>query len=134
MKLFFDADGAVKTQCLDSDGNGTLDVRYRLSGGAVIEGLVDSNGDGKGDVQPGLRRRQGRAPRGRHEQGRPPGRGAVPERLSNVVRQCQDDNYDGSVDTCFEGEKVVPVSGVKELSEPLGALGCGGFDAFWKRR
>jgi hypothetical protein len=53
---------------------------------------------------------------------------------SNVVRQCQDDNYDGSVDTCFEGQKPVPVSGVKELKEPLGTLDCGGFDAFWKRR
>jgi hypothetical protein len=51
-----------------------------------------------------------------------------------VVRQCEDSEYDGAVDRCFEGEKVVPVTGVKELKEPLGELGCGGFDPFWRQR
>ena len=64
------------------------------------------------------------------------GRADVAQYLSGVAvtRQCQDDNYDGTVDACFEGEKVVPVTGVKELRQPLGELGCGGFDAFWRRR
>jgi hypothetical protein len=52
---------------------------------------------------------------------------------ANVVRQCEDTQYDGSVDQCFEGQKVVPVSGVKDLKKPLAALGCGTFDPFWRR-
>ena len=123
----------MKTQCLDSDGNGTLDVRYRLAGGAVTEGLVDSSGDGKGDVrQVYAGGKVEHLEADTNKDGRPD----VVQYLngSAVARQCQDDNYDGTVDACFEGEKVVPVSGVKELREPLGALGCGGFDAFWKRR
>jgi hypothetical protein len=50
-----------------------------------------------------------------------------------VIRQCEDKEYDGSIDQCFEGQKVVPISGVKDVSKPLGNLACGGFDPFWRR-
>jgi hypothetical protein len=50
-----------------------------------------------------------------------------------VVRQCEDAKFDGTVDQCFEGQKVVPVSGVTDLRKSLEDLNCGSFDPFWKR-
>jgi hypothetical protein len=50
----------------------------------------------------------------------------------DVVRQCEDSEFDGTVDRCFEGQSLVPVSGVTDLSAPLEKLGCGGFHPFWR--
>jgi len=94
---------------------------------------VDSNGDGKGDQRQVFEDGKiARIEADTNQDGRPD----VVQYLSgsSVIRQCQDDNYDGTVDACFEGEKVVPVSGVTDLHQPLGTLDCGGFDPFWKRR
>ena len=35
-----------------------------------------------------------------------------------VKRQCQDDDHDGTIDACFEGETPVPVSGVLDAARP----------------
>jgi hypothetical protein len=133
VKLFFDGSGGVRSQCIDSDGNGRLDVRYRISGGAVQEGLVDSSGDGNGNLrQVYTNGTIAHLEADTNNDGRPD----VVQYLSgtDVVRQCEDSEYDGTVDTCFEGEAVVPVTGVTDLSEPLGSLGCGRFDPFWRNR
>jgi hypothetical protein len=122
----------VEAQCLDSDGNRTLDVRYRIANGVVVEGLVDTNRDGKADARQSW---SGGAIAHVEVDTNGDGRADVVQYFSgpNVVRQCEDAQFDGSVDQCFEGQKVVPVSGVKDLSRALGALNCGGFDPFWRR-
>jgi hypothetical protein len=94
---------------VDANGDGKADQRQVFEGGSIARIEADTNQDGRPDVVQYLSG-------------------------TNVVRQCQDDSYDGTVDACFEGEKVVPVTGVKELRQPLGSLDCAGFDAFWKRR
>jgi hypothetical protein len=131
-KIFLGAGGAVEAQCLDSDGNRSLDVRYRVSGGAVVEGLVDTTNDGKADIRQAW---SGGAIAHAEIDTNADGRADVVQYFSgaNVVRQCEDAQYDGSVDQCFEGQKVVPVSGVTNLAAKLPALGCGSFDAFWRR-
>jgi hypothetical protein len=123
----------VRSQCIDSDGNGSLDVRYRVSGGAVQEGLVDSSGDGNGNLrQVYANGTIAHLEADTNNDGRPD----VVQYLSgpDVVRQCEDSEYDGTVDRCFEGDQVAPVTGVTDLSEPLGSLGCGSFDSFWRSR
>jgi hypothetical protein len=52
----------------------------------------------------------------------------------NTIRQCEDAEFDGRIDRCFEGEKLVDVTGVTDVSAPLERLGCGGLHRFWRSR
>jgi len=49
-----------------------------------------------------------------------------------VVRQDEDEDFDGRIDRRFEGAKQVPLEGRPEAPEALRALDCGSFDSFWK--
>jgi len=131
VKVFFDDAGDIRSQCVDNDGNGRFDVRYRFSGGQVRTGLVDGDGDGRGETRQVFE--NGQAVRSEVDTNGD-GRADVAQYLEGgqMVRQCEDADYDGRVDRCFEGQSLVDVTGVTDLSEPLGELGCGGFDAFWR--
>ena len=104
---------------------------YRLQGGVVVEGLVDSTGDGKGDVRQGF---EGGEMASAEVDTNGSGRADVVQYFAggNIIRQCQDDDANGTVDACFEGEAQVPVSGTTELAT-VKELGCGTADRFWKR-
>jgi hypothetical protein len=52
----------------------------------------------------------------------------------NVIRQCEDAEFDGRIDRCFEGESLAEVSGVTDVGAPLESLGCGSLHSFWRRR
>jgi hypothetical protein len=132
VRIFLNADGTPRSQCVDSNGNGKLDARYRLSGGQINEGVLDTKGDGKGDLR---QKFEGgvvtRVEVDTNNDGRPD----VIQYLQGeaIVRQCEDSEFDGTIDRCFEGESAVAVSGVTDVSQPIGDLGCGGFHSFWRR-
>ena len=52
----------------------------------------------------------------------------------NVIRQCEDSEFDGVIDRCFEAQNLVDVSGVTDVGEALEELGCGSFHPFWRGR
>jgi hypothetical protein len=51
-----------------------------------------------------------------------------------VIRQCEDVEFDGQIDRCFEGQDLVELSGVTDVGDPLERLGCGSFHSFWRGR
>ena len=52
----------------------------------------------------------------------------------NINRQCEETEFDGQIDRCFEGENLVGVSGVTDVEAPLEKLGCGNLHPFWRGR
>jgi hypothetical protein len=132
VKLFLNGDGTPRAQCTDTNGNGKLDQLYRLEGGQVSEGVVDTTGDGQADQMIVY---EGGAPARIHVDTNGDGKADVIQYLSggNVVRQCEDSVFDGAIDRCFEGTKLVETSGVIDLSEPLPKMTCGGFHPGWRR-
>ncbi|MGH2901678.1 MAG: hypothetical protein ACRDMZ_23590, partial [Solirubrobacteraceae bacterium] len=133
-KLTLDASGQVTQQCIDTDGNGTLDARAVVEGGVVTEVWIDTKGKGVADQ------------RELYKGGQRVGLEADTngDRKVDVVqtfeggqlaRQDEDTNFDGVVDQRFEGGKPVPVPpGTKAGSAPLGPLDCGRFSEFWTAR
>jgi hypothetical protein len=132
-KLWLAADGNVAAQCLDTDGNGTLDRRTELAGGVARSALLDTNGDGKADQR--VRYDGGQAVRLEADTNGD-GKADVVQHLRGeaVARQCEDGDYDGRIDRCFEGTAPVAVSGETDVSAALGRLECGGFDRFWNEK
>jgi hypothetical protein len=123
----------VKAQCLDTDGNGTLDRRTELAGGVARSALLDTNGDGKADQR--VRYEGGQAVR-LDADTNGDGKADVLQTLKGeaIARQCEDGDYDGRIDRCFEGTAAVAVTGETDVSAPLGRLECGGFDRFWNEK
>jgi hypothetical protein len=99
----------ARSALLDTNGDGKADQRVRYEDGQAVRLEADTNGDGKADVVQHLR---GEA----------------------IARQCEDGDYDGRIDRCFEGTAPVAVSGETDVSAPLGRLECGGFDRFWNEK
>jgi hypothetical protein len=132
-RLFLNPDGSVRTQCRDTDRNGSFDARVQLgAGGVPSDALVDSNGDGKAEqrqvFEGGNLARVELDTNGNQ-------RADVVQYYAGgaVARQCQDDDHDGTVDACFEGEKAVPVSGIRELGPAFDKLSCGSAHELWRR-
>ncbi|HUF75411.1 MAG TPA: hypothetical protein VMM35_04000, partial [Longimicrobiales bacterium] len=131
-RLLLAGDGSVRTQCQDTSGNGRFDASYRFENGVTREGLVDTGGDGAADQR--LVYENGQVARVDVDTNGD-GRVDVIQYMAggNVVRQCEDSTFDGEIDRCFEGQTVVPVSGVTDVSARLPKLDCGSFHAFWRR-
>ncbi len=130
-KLFLNADGSVEAQCLDTDGNGRFDARASVEGGIVSLVLLDQDGDGRAD-QRELYEAGARV--GLEADTNGDGRPDVVQVVAGteVVRQDEDADYDGTLDRRFEGE----VSSEIEAPAPpmLPSLDCGGVDRFWASR
>jgi hypothetical protein len=94
---------------VDTDRDGVGEQRQIYSGGQLSRVEVDSNDDGRADVVQYLVD-------------------------GNIVRQCEDTEFDGQIDRCFEGEKLVGVSGVTDVEASLEKLGCGNLHPFWRGR
>ena len=101
----------------DTSGDNTPDVRklFQTMGEGSVARLVlvcreaDLNGDGRKDIV-----------RLYTEEGRP-------------QREEVDRDFDGRIDTRFEGEQAVPLPGPIDAPPSLPELGCGRFDDFWSR-
>jgi len=98
---------AIVESLLDSDGNGRADQREIYRGGKRVRVELDTNGSGRPDVV-------------QHLEG------------ENVVRQEEDSDHDGRLDRAFEGQKPVPMANEAKAPPPLPKLDCGRFDVFWK--
>ncbi len=48
-----------------------------------------------------------------------------------VVQQCQDDDFDGTLDACFRGQEPTAMVADTAAGAPLEALGCGRFHSLW---
>ena len=132
-KLFINPDGSIRSQCVDLDGNGAFDVRYRIDGGIVSEGLVDTDRDGVGEQRQIYSGGQlSRVEVDTNDDGRPDVVQYVVD--GNIVRQCEDSEFDGQIDRCFEGESLVGVTGVTDVQAPLEKLSCGNLHPFWRGR
>jgi hypothetical protein len=130
-KLSLDASGQVTAQCVDTDGNGTLDARAVVSGGAVSEVWIDTKGKGVADQRELYQGGQRVALEADTNGDR---KADVVQTFSGgaVGRQDEDTNFDGVVDQRFEGGKAVAVpAGTKLGTAPLGPLECGRFSDFW---
>jgi hypothetical protein len=132
-KAFINPDGSIRGQCVDLDGDGVFDVRYRIEAGAVSEGWVDTDRDGVGEQRQVY---AGGQPARIEVDTNDDGRADVVQYLSNgnVARQCEDAEFDGRIDRCFEGETLVGVSGVTDVGAHLESLGCGSLHPFWRER
>jgi len=132
-KLFINADGSVRSQCLDNDGDGVFDVRYRIEAGVVSAGLVDTDRDGVGE-----QRQVYAGGQLSHVEidTNGDGRADVVRYVAdgNVIRRCEDAEFDGEIDRCFEGQSLVELSGVTDVAPPLESLGCGSLHPFWRGR
>jgi hypothetical protein len=133
-KLTLDANGQVTSQCVDTNGNGTLDARAIVAGGVVTEVWIDTKGKGIAD-QRELYEGGQRAALEADTNGDK--RVDVVQVFAGgqLARQDEDTNYDGVVDQRFEGGKPVAVpAGTKIGTAPLGPLDCGRFSDFWTAR
>jgi hypothetical protein len=129
-KLYLRPDGTVRSQCVDGDGNGSLDTRLRLDdAGKIAEVALDTNADGKVDQQESYQggilirfdadtNGDGKTDVVEHHKG------------ETITHQDQDSDFDGVLDYRFVGEKSTPI---REKVPALGTLGCGAFDDFWKK-
>ena len=119
-KLLLDASGQVTAQCLDTDGNGTLDARAIVANGAVTEVLLDTKGKGKVDQREvykgGQRVRLEADTNGDHK-------ADVIQTFdgqNQLARQDEDTNFDGTIDRSFAGGKAAPPpANPKISSEPF---------------
>ena len=130
-RLWLDASGQVTAQCLDTDGNGTLDARAIVSNGAVSEVLLDTKGKGKVDQREVYKGGQRVAleadTNGDHKVD-------VIQTFEGgqLARQDEDTNFDGTIDRSFAGGKAAPPpANPKISSEPFAGLDCGRFSDFW---
>jgi hypothetical protein len=133
-RLFLAPDGSVTAQCVDTDGNGTLDARATVQNGVVTEVLIDTHGKGVANQREiwrdGQRVELQADTNGDHKVD-------VVQRFENgvVVQQDEDTNFDGILDRRFVGKKPAPIPpGTPVPGPPLGPLDCGRFSDAWRAR
>ena len=132
-KLFINADGSIRSQCVDHDGDGAFDVRYRIEAGVVSEGLVDTDRDGVGEQRQVYVGGTALPRRGRHQWRRSSRRDPVRGRREHhpPVRGHRVRRPDRPL---LRGRGLVEVSGVTDVEAPLESLGCGNLHPFWRGR
>ena len=130
-RLFLDPAGQVTAQCVDTDGNGSLDARAVVSNGVVSEVLIDTKGKGRVDqrevYKDGQRVALEADTNGDHKID-------VIQTFEGgqLARQDEDTNFDGVIDRSFAGGKSVPVPADPKIAlEPFATLDCGRFSDFW---
>ena len=122
----------MKTQCRDTDKNGTFDAQVAVGAdGTPKEALADTNGDGAAENRQVFE--GGALARVEIDTNKNSKPDVVQYYAGNAVsRQCQDDDHNGTIDACFQGESPVAVSGVTQPA-PLEKLSCGSAHELWKR-
>ena len=131
-KLYLNARGQVAAQCVDAEGDGTLEMKLVFEGQVLREALIDTNGDGRADQREVYAEGQRvRLEADTNGDGRPD----VVQFFEGdeVVRQDEDSDFDGTIDLRFEDGQPTEVGVDASAPAPLGELGCGPFHAFWQR-
>ena len=131
-KIFLSASGQEIRQCLDSQSEGRFDLVIFRDGQKLRETWLDSEGDGLTDQRDVYRNGQRvRVEIDSNGDGRPD----VQQLLGpsgDIERQDEDSDFDGRWDRSFVGDRPAPLPESSEAPGALEEFDCGAFDAFWQ--
>ena len=132
-RIFLDpSTGQEIGRCVDSSGDGQLDLRINRDGQTVSQTLLDLDQDGRADerdlYQDG---RRARVEIDTNADGRPDVVQTLAADGESVARQDEDSDYDGRMDRSFVGDQPAELQGNPKAPGKLPELDCGRFDRFW---
>ena len=133
-KIFLTGDSSQEIRrCIDSNGDGQLDLMILQKDGKMSQTLLDLDQDGQADQRDLYDEgRRTRIEIDTNADSRPD----VVQRLGTdgqtVSQQDEDTDYDGRIDQRFIADQPTPLKGTPEAPEKLPKLKCGPFDSFWK--
>jgi len=132
-KIFLDGvSGTEIRRCVDSGGDGKLDLLILREGDALSETILDLDQDGQGDQRDVYG--QGRRTRveiDTNADTRPDVVQTLDEDGETVMQQDEDSDYDGRMDRRFVGDQPAELPDRPAAPGKLPSLDCGRFDSFW---